>query len=362
LGLLIWLAGDPKLGEFSLVLFVRLLALLRLVRLFVILRRWESLSWSHPGYLRVLKYLCVILIITHCIACQWFAAAYADGFPEDSWVVAAGIEEEDPFTQYVRSLYWTITTMTTVGYGDISPGRPVEYLLAILIMLMGASLYAFIIGGVASMLSNLQAAKNSHWEHMESVESYLRAKKVPQYLSTRVHNYYEYLWERHKGLNEGAILQDLPESLRLEIMLHLARHVLEKVPLFRHSSPILRNALLTALKPATYAPGNFLVREGEIGNAMVFITSGDVEIVAGEDQNILGEMGPGDYFGYLSLALKEQCSASVKACDYCEVLILDRESFDSVSKEYPEFLQVLKQASEERSERASELLIEGVLL
>ena len=79
-------------------------------------------------------------------------------------MVAAGIESADPVSQYVRSLYWTITTMTTVGYGDISPGRTVEYLLGILIMLMGASLYAFVIGGVASLLSNLQAAKNSYRE------------------------------------------------------------------------------------------------------------------------------------------------------------------------------------------------------
>lgn len=362
IGALIWMAGDPQIGGFSLVLCVRLLALLRLVRFFVILRRWESLSWTHPGYLRVLKYLGVILVITHCIACLWFATSYADGFPNDGWVVAAGIEAADPISQYVRSLYWTVTTMTTVGYGDISPGRTVEYLLTILIMLMGASLYAFVIGGVASLLSNLQAARNSHWEHMESVEGYLRARKVPHYLSTQVHNYYEYLWERHKGLSEADLLQDLPQSLRLEIMLHLARDVLQKVPLFKHASPVLRNALLAALKPVTYAPGNFLVREGEVGKAMVFITSGEVEIVAGEDEDIKGTMGPGDYFGYLSLALKEQCSVSVRAVDYCEVLILDREGFDTVSTECPEFLTVLKRASEERSEQASELLLEGIVL
>lgn len=362
LGALIWLAGDPQAGGFSLALCVRLLALLRLFRLFVILRRWESLSWTHPGYIRVIKYLGVILVITHCIACLWFATAYVDGFPRDSWVVSAGIEAANPLTQYLRSLYWTITTMTTVGYGDISPGRSVEYLLAILIMLMGASLYAFVIGGVASLLSNLQAAKNSHWEHMESVEGYLRVRKVPDHLSTRVHNYYEYLWERHKGLNEGDLLRDLPESLRLEIMLHLARDVLEHVPLFQHSSGVLRNALLTALKPVTYAPGNLLVREGEVGKAMVFITRGEVEIVRGEEQETCGTMGPGDYFGYLSLALKEECSVSVRASGYCEVLILDRDGFDTVSAEYPEFLQVLKRVSEERSEQASEWLLEGIVL
>jgi len=354
--------GDPQVGGFSLVLVVRLLALLRLLRFLVILRRWESLSWTHPGYLRVLKYFGIVLVLTHCIACLWFALAYIDQFPPNSWVVAASIEASDPLSQYVRSLYWTITTMTTVGYGDITPNRTVEYLLASVIMLLGASLYAFIIGGLASLLSNLNAAKNSHWEHIESVEQYLRARRVPADLSTRVHNFYEYLWDRHKGLNERALLDYLPESLRLDIMLHLARDVIREVPLFKHCSPVLRNTLLVALKPATYGPGNYLAREGEVGRQIIFIARGEAEILAGAQESNFGTMGPGDYFGYLSLALGEQRSGSVRACDYCEVLILDKQSYDEISAEYPEFLQVLKKVSAEHSERASQLLLEGVVL
>ena len=145
-------------------------------------------------------------------------------------------------------------------------------------------------------------------------------------------------------------------------MLHLARDVLEKVPLFRHCSPTLRNALLAALKPYTYAPGNFLVREGEAGRSIVFITRGEVEIVAGPEQTVHGTLEPGDYFGYLSLALKERRSGSVRALDYCEALVLDQDSYAALSEEYPEFMQVLKTVSAERSEQASELLLEGVVL
>jgi hypothetical protein len=356
------LAGDPQVGGFSAALLVSLLGLLRLVRFYVVLRRWESLSWTHPGYLRVLKYLGVVLVIAHCIACLWFVSAYVDGFPADSWVVAAGIESSDALTQYVRSLYWTITTMTTVGYGDISPGRTSEYLLGSIIMLLGASLYAFIIGGVASLLGNLQAARNSYREQIESVEQYLRSRRVPPHLGTRVHDYYEYLWERHRGLNERSMLEHLPESLRLDIMRHLARDVLEHVPLFRHSSPVLRNSLLLALEPATFAPGNYLVREGQVGKSIFFITSGEVEIVAGEDEKNYGALGPGDYFGYLSLVLGEQCSGSVRARDYCEVLMLDKVNYDAVSSSYGEFKEVMKKVSAERSEQASELLLQGIVL
>ena len=163
-------------------------------------------------------------------------------------------------------------------------------------------------------------------------------------------------------MNERTLLEDLPDSLRLDIMLHLAGDVLRDVHLFKHCSTMLRNTLLVALKPATYAPGNYLAREGEVGKNIIFITQGEVEILVGEDEVSHGTLGPGDYFGYLSLALKEHRSASIRACDYCEVLILDKSRYDEISTEYPEFLQVMKQVSAEHSGRASQLLLEGIVL
>ena len=99
-----------------------------------------------------------------------------------------------------------------------------------------------------------------------------------------------------------------------------------------------------------------------MGKDLFFINRGKVEILAGEQETSYGEMGPGDYFGYLSLALGEHRSASVRARDYAEVLVLDKSRYDGISSEYPEFLQVMKKVSEEQSERASQLLLEGIVL
>ena len=72
-GMLLLVAGNPQVGAFSAVLLVRLLVLLRLARFFVILGRWESFSWTDPAHLRVLKYMGMVLIFAHCIACLWLS-------------------------------------------------------------------------------------------------------------------------------------------------------------------------------------------------------------------------------------------------------------------------------------------------
>jgi len=265
-----------------------------------------------------MKFAAVIMLLIHWIACAWFLAAFIEDFPEDCWVVSAGVREADPSTQYIRSLYWTITTMTTVGYGDITPNRPIEYVFTIIVMLIGASMYAFIIGNIASLFSNLNAAKASYWNRMEAVVQYLRYRHAPHDLNERVRGYYEYLWAQHRGLNETSFFGDLPSPLRLEVLLHLTRELLEHVPLLKYSSPALRDELLMALKPQTYAPEGHIVREGEVGKDIYFISQGSVEIMTDGGKVSHGTLESGEYFGDLSMLLGEKRSACVKALTYCE--------------------------------------------
>ena len=57
--------------------------------------------------------------------------------------------------------HWTITTLTTVGYGDISPQNNVERLYSNFVMIAGIFIYSYIIGAVAGLISNLDAEQNA---------------------------------------------------------------------------------------------------------------------------------------------------------------------------------------------------------
>jgi len=262
----------------------------------------------------------------------------------------------------VRSLYWALVTMTTVGYGDITPGRDIEYFLTIIVILVGASTYAFMIGNIASLISKIDSSKTNYWSRIDSANQYLRYKQIPDELNDRVRKYYEYVWSRHRGLSHNTLLQDLPLSLRYEVTHHLAKELLERVPLFRLSSDTLKHALLLSLEPQIIAPQGFIVEAGEPGREMHFISKGKAEIIEPDGKTVYDVLSDGDYFGDIALLLGERRTASVRSVTYCEVFTLSRAKFMEIEKEYPEFREVVKKISTERNEKTAKMVIDGIIL
>jgi hypothetical protein len=331
-------------------------------RILAIIHRWEQFSWTNSGSIRIIKFLLVIALALHSVACAWFLVPFVEGFPADSWVLSQGVESAQAVTQYIRSLYWVVVTTTTVGYGDITPHRDIEYLFSMVTILLGASMYAFLIGNIASLVSNLDSTKASFWNRVETVNQYLRTRRVSGELNQQVRNYYEYIWARFRGMNEQSLLADLPAPVRLEITHQLTRELIDRVPLFQHCSPALRNVLLLALKPQIFVPNSHIVREGELGEGIYFISGGNAEIISDEGRNSHGTLSSGDHFGGLSLMLGEKRTAAVRASTYCDVFVLERADFERIIGDYAELREVLKKVSAEQSEMMSELVLQGVVL
>jgi CRP-like cAMP-binding protein len=87
-----------------------------------------------------------------------------------------------------------------------------------------------------------------------------------------------------------------------------------------------------------------------------------MEITSRQGTRSHGTLEPGDYFGDLSLLLGERRTASVSAITHCDVFVLARSDFDRIKTEYPEFREVLKTISSEKSERLSDLVLDGIVL
>lgn len=114
---------------------------------------------------------------------------------------------------------------------------------------------------------------------------------------------------------------------------------LRQVPLFSHMSDEDLRDILTLMAPANFAPGAVIIREGEPGDDFFVLVQGRVRIsvhAADGHELVIGEAGPGGFFGELSLLTGEPRSARVQATEPTQTLKLSRDIFVEFLEKHPQ--------------------------
>ncbi len=301
-----------------------LLPLLKLLKVMSTFQGHKHLVNLPPALMRLAVFLFWFVLLTHGMSL--------------GWIVIGAVEPQRVFAdRYIRALYWCVTTITTIGYGDYGPdhdsNRQILYTIAV--QLTGVGMFSYIIGNMATLIVNLDTARAEFRARVEDVCNTLRIQRIPATLQSRVKQYYDYLWETRKGLSNDRFLQDLPRTLRLEVSLHLNRDILEKVALFKDADEGFIRAVVEELEALVFLPGDWIIRQGEFGSCMYFLSRGEVEILV--DGAPVARLPEGSAFGETALLQGERRNASVRALEYCDAYRLSKASFDGLREAHPEF-------------------------
>ncbi len=241
------------------------------------------------------------------------------------------------------------TTTATIGYGDYYPNHDSnrQILYTIAVQLFGVGMYTYVIANVTSLVANLDVARAAYQRHMEEVNSYLRTQKIPSDLQERVRDYYSYLWEQKKSITSRTVVEDLPQSLSLEILMHQNRNLVEKVEVFKGADEVFIREAVQKLRPRVFLPREYIVRQGEYGDSMYFLTLGELEVLVDERQVV--KLGPGSVFGEAALVTDDRRNASVKALTYGTGYQLSKADFNELRARYPEFDESVRKIVEKRA-------------
>jgi len=173
---------------------VRLLRLLKLLKLQQHIDTLEDYLEVDLGFLQILKMVAMILYLMHILGCFWFFVATNSGYEGtleagDTWLARydGGSGLTAPLeTQYLFSIYWALMTLTTVGYGDITPANDSERLYALGSLLLGALVFGFMLSSIGGLVKGLDK-ENIRLQHkMDEVKEFTRWHKMPSDLSSRV--------------------------------------------------------------------------------------------------------------------------------------------------------------------------------
>lgn len=119
--------------------------LLRLVRVVRALDRY-----SEYGQAVIILLTCLFLLVAHWLACIWHAIGDHQT-SSDGWVARLSKQISEPVgngtlispsveTRYITALYFTMTSLSSVGFGNVSPNTNAEKLFSIMVMIVGGKL------------------------------------------------------------------------------------------------------------------------------------------------------------------------------------------------------------------------------
>ena len=318
-----------------------LVQLVKLARVAQRMQQWRHHAVQHANVLRLAFFVYWLLLTAHWLACGWLALGGNTTLADQ--VVVYG------FRRYLRALYWSVTTLSTIGYGDLTPATDRQIAFTMVVMFLGVAIYGYVIGNVASLLANIDLAKRHYLEHMERLGAFMRYRNIPPMLQRRLRDYYAYLWENQLGgYDEASVMAELPESLRTDVALFLRRDFIEHAPLFKGASHELVREMALQLHPVVFTPGDYIMRAGQHGRHMYFISRGTVEIMAADGHTVVATLKDGGFFGEVALLFSQPRNASIRAVDYCDLYTLDKDTFDHVLARYPDFATHIKKEAEKR--------------
>ncbi|PKA64204.1 Potassium channel KAT3 [Apostasia shenzhenica] len=140
--------GGTSLG------FLNLLRLWRLRHVSDLFARLEKDTRFSYVWTRCVKLICVTLFAVHSTACMYYWMAYHYKIPQKTWIgdPVPNFKERSIWLGYTYAMYFSLTTLTTVGYGDLHAENNGEKIFGVFLMLFNIGLTAYLIGNMTNLI------------------------------------------------------------------------------------------------------------------------------------------------------------------------------------------------------------------
>ena len=186
-----------------------------------------------------------------------------------------------------KALWWTIVTVTTTGYGDVTPVTAAGRILAGVVMVCGIIVFA--------------------------------------------------LWA-------GILTTGFSQEMRRRAFLK-TWDLVAQVPLFHNVGATVISEIAQRLRPCEVAADAIVLRRGDLGDCMYFIVNGEIMIHA-ESHTI--SLHAGNFFGELALITGARRNATAVATRSSQLLLLDIADFREMAARHPELTAAIRQEAERR--------------
>ncbi|TYZ65905.1 hypothetical protein PybrP1_002943 [[Pythium] brassicae (nom. inval.)] len=317
----------------------------------------------------------MLTMMYHIIACLHFSITYLEGFSssDDAWIPSQDIElvrlnsthyidvrgavfAADSaavvtvgFTQYFRSLYYAANVLTALGRA-VEPASDTQYAAALVFMLSGFFITAVVVDNVQKRFTASAIEQKEFFAARSRIQLFLRRQSAPLAIHKRVNAFLDFWWSSHRGAVIGELLEELPETIKRDIIKSICGPALQTLALLAGARPALaqlEHVFVDNIKFILYGQGEIVYRQGDYASGLFFLLEGEVCVIAngGSPRSV----SQGGFFGTAALRLEDSAanySERVSAISGCILLFVSREHLLAMKQTFaplPDAMRALEQ-------------------
>ena len=299
------------------------------------------------------------------------------------WIVKECLQFENTPTRYTVALYWAMTTMATVGFGDVTPGTNLERCFAMAVQLVAGVLQGVVFGNIGVAMAGFDRDGSKVKSRVVEAKALARATSMPAHLSARLAAASAAQAEAVRGLVADEALSDLAGGLLVEAeAAATGARTLAAAPLFDNSrQPLPRgfvHAVTRQMRVMALPAGELAASAGDPDGAAMLLFRGACVRVASKAASPHARSSDADampsavyyagaMFGEADAVLCRRSTADVVAAEPSTLLTVSRASLDAALEDYPEALTPLtavclardaREADVQATEEATRLVME----
>ncbi|CAA0814270.1 Potassium channel AKT1 [Striga hermonthica] len=340
-----WLAFDiisiipselaRKISTFRFYGLFNMLRLWRLRRVSALFSRLEKDRNFNYFWVRCAKLICVTLFAVHCAGCFYYVLAAHYPNPSNTWIGVSMPDylRQSLWTRYVMSIYWSITTLTTVGYGDLHAQNIREMLFCILYMHFNLGLTAYIIGNMTNLVVHGTSKTRRFRDTIQAASGFAQRNQLSARLQDQMISHLVLKFRTDsEGLQQQETLDSLPKAIRASIANYLFYPLMDNAYLFRGVSNDLLFQLVSEMRAEYFAPKEDVILQNEAPTDFYIIANGAVELLIlrnGVEQAslVVGEAKYGELCGEIGVLCYRPQLFTVRTKRLTQLLRLNRTTF-----------------------------------
>ncbi|KAL4470332.1 hypothetical protein ABPG74_011943 [Tetrahymena malaccensis] len=244
-------------------------------------REFFQIDDKYSSLTNLILLMTKIIYLCHLFACFFYKIGrFSQSQGEQSWLDQLG--DSNSQTLYINAIYYASVTITTVGYGDITPKSYIEKTFIVVMAFICCANFGYAMNQIGLIIQEYNEIKLQYRQNIATINKYMKERDVNKLLQSKVRKYFEYIYSESENFHSHSdqALSKLSSNLQLQIKKEINLRSLKNIPFLcsLFSNECLEKVALK-INERSYGIGETIIDQNEIQKpTLYYITKGAVTI------------------------------------------------------------------------------------